>query len=98
MIPSSSSSLSSPWPLPASASVVAGLLAKGGVGVIPTDTIYGIVGPALRKDAVERIYRLRKRDPGKPMIILISSADELSKFGIEPTPEALKVLQRVWPG
>ncbi len=47
------------------------VLRRGGVGVMPTDTIYGIVGSALRPSTVRRIYRLRRRNLRKPMIILI---------------------------
>ena len=46
-------------------------LRNGGVGVVPTDTIYGIVGSALNPKTVARIYKLRRRNPKKPMIILI---------------------------
>jgi L-threonylcarbamoyladenylate synthase len=61
---------------------VASLLQNDGVGVIPTDTIYGIVGSALSKKAVARIYRLRKRNLKKPMIVLIGSMIDLKQFGI----------------
>lgn len=84
--------------LPPAEVLVADLLARGAVGVLPTDTIYGIVGSALMKDAVERIYRLRKRNPEKPMIILISSARDLRLFGIKPVPRAARVLRKIWPG
>ena len=50
---------------------------------MPTDTIYGVVGQALNKKTVERIYTARKRMPSKPMIILISSVNDLRLFGIE---------------
>ena len=49
---------------------------------MPTDTLYGIVGRAQNQSAVERIYKIRKRNPGKPCIILIGDINELKKFGI----------------
>lgn len=57
-------------------------LKKGGVAVMPTDTIYGIVGKAEDKATVERIYQIRQRDESKPCIILIYDESELNKFGI----------------
>ena len=36
------------------------ILKNGGIGVIPTDTIYGLVGSAFSKIAVERIYKIKK--------------------------------------
>lgn len=70
----------------------------GGVGILPTDTLYGIVGSALMKDAVERIYELRKRNPKKPMIVLISSLDDLEIFGIFTNQQQKKFLKKIWPG
>lgn len=73
-------------------------LHSGAVGVLPTDTIYGIVGSALNKRTVERIYRLRKRNPKKPMIILIGSVADLGMFGVRATGKAKKIVNDVWPG
>lgn len=74
------------------------ILKNGGVGVYPTDTLYGLVGSALKKEVVERVYTLRKRDTQKPMIILISSLDDLKLFNINPDPKTLEFLKGVWPG
>lgn len=65
---------------------------------MPTDTIYGIVGSAMKRKTVERIYRLRKRNPKKPFIILISSARDLAKFGIRSDARVKAFLNKVWPG
>ena len=73
-------------------------LKDGAIGVIPTDTIYGICAPALDKKAVEKVYKLKKRDPKKPMIILIGSLDDLRKFNIDLNAWQKKILKKVWPG
>ena len=39
------------------------VLKNGGVAVMPTDTIYGIVGKAENAETVERIYKIRKLMP-----------------------------------
>ncbi len=57
-------------------------LQGNGVVVMPTDTLYGIVGKAENKETVERIYELRKRSPDKPCIILIGNINDLGKFGV----------------
>jgi len=79
-------------------SLVAAILAAGGVGVLPTYTIYGIVGSALNKKVVERIYHLRERDTKKPMIILIGSLADLAFFGVVLDKKELALARRVWPG
>jgi len=58
------------------------ILLSGGVVVMPTDTIYGLVGSALNKETVEGIYKLKKRAPEKKCIILIGDWNETKKFGI----------------
>jgi L-threonylcarbamoyladenylate synthase len=74
------------------------ILRSGGVGILPTDTIYGIVGSALMPKTVTRIYRLRKRNLKKPMIVLIASIEDIKQFGIVIDVATKKVLARVWPG
>ncbi len=74
------------------------VLQEGGVVVMPTDTIYGIVGQALNMFTVERIYNIRRREESKPCIILIGDLAELDKFSISISEEQKKVLSKKWPG
>ena len=74
------------------------ILQSGGLGVLPTDTLYGLVGSALQGEAVERIYALRKRYLNSPMIILISSVDDLKLLGIKINLAQRKVIEDLWPG
>ncbi len=74
------------------------ILRGGGIGVIPTDTIYGIVASALLPAAVARLYFVRGRDPAKPVIVLLPSPAALRIFGVRPSPKAQKLLSSVWPG
>lgn len=73
-------------------------LKNGAIGVIPTDTIYGIVGSSLIPETVERIYALRKRNSKKPFIILISSLDDLKIFDISVKKNVEELLKKIWPG
>jgi L-threonylcarbamoyladenylate synthase len=73
-------------------------LHAGDVGVIPTDTIYGIVASALLKDAVERVYALRERDLHKPCIILIHSVEDVYSFDVLENRELHTIFERYWPG
>lgn len=73
------------------------LFKTGSIGVIPTDTIYGISASALDSRAIERIYTIRGRDRSKPFIVLISSIDDLTLFGISLNTATYKELVRIWP-
>ena len=77
---------------------IADILMQGGVGVIPTDTLYGLVGSALIPEAVDRIYDLKHRDSKKPLIVLISDLVQLEQFGIELSQGLLVQLGAYWPG
>lgn len=71
---------------------------NGGVVIAPTDTIYGILGQALARETVERIYKIKKRAPEKPCIILISEVKDLEKFGVSLTEPARQETKKYWPG
>lgn len=78
-------------------SKIISLIKDGKIGIMPTDTIYGIVGSALIPDTVEQIYKLRKRATDKPMIILISGLNDLQYFTIKLTDKQKKFLEKIWP-
>lgn len=74
------------------------ILRHGGIGILPTDTIYGIVGSALSRKAVQRIYRLRRRNAKKPMIVLVHGIFDLKQFGILLDKKIERKLREFWPG
>jgi L-threonylcarbamoyladenylate synthase len=71
---------------------------SSGIGVLPTDTIYGVVGSALKPMAVERLYTVRGRQPKKPFIVLIASVADLALFGVHPATRTRALLSKLWPG
>ena len=73
------------------------IIKEGGVGILPTDTLYGLVGLALNKKAVERIYEIKKRDKEKKLIILIAHKKDLKLFKINIDDRTKKVLNKFWP-
>lgn len=77
---------------------VATIIKSGGIGIFPTDTLYGLVGSAFSKEAVEKIYKIKNRDSKKPLIVLIGDIDELSKFGISLDSATKIALEKFWPG
>ena len=74
------------------------ILKTGGVGILPTDTLYGLVGSAFSPEAVEKIHRLKKRAPKKPLIVLISDWQDLEKFGAIISVTDKKILAGKWLG
>lgn len=73
--------------------IVAQLMA-GGVGVVPTDTIYGIVALASDTNAVQRLYDLKRRE-GKPGTVIAASHQQLIALGLDPA--VVGAVSHLWP-
>ena len=71
------------------------LLQAGNVGVIPTDTVYGLVARAADKEAVARLYDLKNRE-GKPGTIIAATIDQFAHLGIKA--RYLRAVAEYWPG
>jgi L-threonylcarbamoyladenylate synthase len=71
------------------------LLQAGKVGVIPTDTVYGLVACAEVEPAVTRMYTLKNREQ-KPGTLIAANTDQLLSLGV-PAGDIAKVAQ-YWPG
>ena len=63
------------------------VLRRGGLILYPTDTIWGIGCDATNREAVERIYELKKRPGTKSMIVLLADEKDLFKYVSSPEPE-----------
>lgn len=60
--------------------LIAGDFKKGKIIIYPTDTIYGFGCLATSKKAINKIYKIKKRKKGKPLLILVSSLAMLKKY------------------
>lgn len=70
------------------------LIRNGGVGVLATDTVYGLVCSALLPDAVSRLYAIKHRDQ-KPGTLVAASVEQLLELGIPR--RYLKPVESYWP-
>jgi tRNA threonylcarbamoyl adenosine modification protein (Sua5/YciO/YrdC/YwlC family)/dephospho-CoA kinase len=73
------------------------ILRGGGIVAIPTDTVYGLAAVPELEKAVERIYRVKGRDSGKALILLISDPDVMERICCT-VPDAYRLAQEFWPG
>ncbi|HEY0965373.1 MAG TPA: L-threonylcarbamoyladenylate synthase [Candidatus Saccharimonadales bacterium] len=71
------------------------VLNEGGVAVLRTDTLYGVVARADDEKAVGHVYKIKGRDGDKSPIILISSIEQLYD---QPSAVNREFLDTVWPG
>lgn len=76
----------------------AGLLAKGSLVAIPTETVYGLAANALDPLAVAQIFSVKKRPFFDPLIVHISGLDQLEKYAASVPESAIKLAESLWPG
>jgi L-threonylcarbamoyladenylate synthase len=74
------------------------IIKRGGIIVYPTDTIYGIGCDAFNKEAVRKIFRIKRRDEHNPMLVLVNNIMMLRELVDEITPLALALSKEYWPG
>jgi L-threonylcarbamoyladenylate synthase len=71
------------------------ILLQGGVGVMPTDTVYGLVALAANAKAVDRIHELKHRE-GKPGTVIAASTDQLLELSL--SSRDIMAAAPLWPG
>jgi len=74
------------------------VLRRGGLVAFPTETVYGLGADASNPAAVARIYRVKGRPAGHPVIVHIGDAGQLSRWADEIPEHAAKLAARFWPG
>lgn len=58
-------------------------IAAGGVAIFPADTVYGLACDPERREAVERVYKLKGRPPERPAAMMFFAVD----FALDALPE-----------
>jgi L-threonylcarbamoyladenylate synthase len=76
----------------------AATLIKGDLVAFPTETVYGLGADATNKDAIARIYKVKGRPEGHPLIVHISSMGNLDKWARDIPEYAVKLARTFWPG
>ncbi len=69
-------------------------LRSGAVGILPTDTVYGLVCSARDLTAVERLYALKQRE-AKPGTVIAADIRQLVELGLKE--RYLKAVAHYWP-
>ncbi|WP_053057767.1 L-threonylcarbamoyladenylate synthase [Rubrobacter aplysinae] len=70
-------------------------LRGGGVALVPTDTVVGLVAG---ESGLARLAEIKNRDPAKPVAALCASATEAFSLAADVPPLARELARRFWPG
>ena len=76
----------------------AAALKAGHLVAFPTETVYGLGADARNPEAVKRIYEVKGRPSDHPLIVHISSINQLEKWATEIPDYAIDLARAFWPG
>ena len=69
-----------------------------GVIAYPTDTFYGLGADPRDPEAVKRIFAIKGREAGQPILLLLRDRSEVAAWASVVTPSAERLMERFWPG
>lgn len=70
------------------------LIKHGAVGVVPSDTVYGLMASAHNQAATARLYDLKQRDQN-PGTIIAADSTQLEALGLKP--RYIRAVEQYWP-
>ena len=73
-------------------------LINGDLVAFPTETVYGLGADATSENAIARIYKVKDRPIGHPLIVHISSLNNLDKWARDIPEYAVTLARAFWPG
>ncbi len=73
------------------------ILCEGGVAIVPTDTVYGIVCDGLNEEAKKKIFEIKGRPADKSLIGFVDTIEKAKGFAEVPQ-EKKTFLKENWPG
>lgn len=76
----------------------ANILSRGGLVIIPTETVYGIAANMQNRAAIERLNEIKKRPEGKHFSVHIDEKEKIEDFTKDIPPFAYKLIDKFWPG
>lgn len=73
-------------------------LRSGEVIGLPTETVYGLAADGTNPEAVRKIFTIKGRPAGHPLILHLGDLSWLSRFTLDAPEEAFRLAEAFWPG
>jgi L-threonylcarbamoyladenylate synthase len=64
----------------------------------PTETVYGLAVNPFSPAALERLWRVKGRDAGNPVLLIVCDATQLDSVASAVSPAARRCIEAFWPG
>ncbi|MFQ6117508.1 MAG: L-threonylcarbamoyladenylate synthase, partial [Candidatus Bipolaricaulia bacterium] len=77
--------------------LIAEVVSRGGLIVFPTETVYGLGCAAQDREAIARLYRLKRREREKPLALHLGRVEDLFKYALVGERER-RWIERLLPG
>ena len=74
------------------------IIKKGGIVAFPTETVYGLAADFSNKQAVNRIFEVKKRPKDKPLTVQIQDITSLEELTCDIPAFAYQLMSKFWPG
>lgn len=74
------------------------VLKSGGVVAYPTETFYGLAVDPQNTTAIDRLFKVKQRDRGKPVSILVGRRADVLEWASEVPEAARYLMDEFWPG
>jgi len=74
------------------------ILIKGGLVSFPTETVYGLAANLFNKDAVNKVYEVKKRPKDKPLPVAIANKEKVEDLAKDILPAAYRLMDNFWSG
>ncbi len=74
------------------------VLEESGLIALPTESFYGLAAAPFDEQALARLWQVKGRSEGKPILVLIGDESQLGPF-VRSIPHAARILMNAfWPG
>lgn len=74
------------------------IIKSGGLVAMPTETVYGLAADGLNPEAVQKIFDVKQRPADNPLILHVSSVEEVEPLVTEISDKAKLLMDKLWPG
>ena len=74
------------------------VLGESGLIALPTESFYGLAVAPFDEQALARVWQVKGRSEGKPILVLIGDRSQLGPFVRNITPAAGVLMNAFWPG
>jgi L-threonylcarbamoyladenylate synthase len=83
---------------PGAAARAAEVIGRGGLVILPTDTVYGVGADVWQPEAVAALYAVKRRPPGRAIPVLLADEEDIARVAGSVPEMARRLAAALWPG